>query len=178
LLPITDPSSVSSFVQNLIWLFHVVRASENLLVQAEAQADGPLREYFKQHLGEERGHAEWLREDLRSVGIDVLSTRPMPIAREMVGSIYYLIFHSDPAALLGYMQVLEGQAENLARMLPQLEAEHPASLLRTLKHHAAEDPGHFAELLAMIDELPEGRRAIIEETAEMTRNYLSRVRFQ
>jgi pyrroloquinoline quinone (PQQ) biosynthesis protein C len=166
------------FVANLIWLYHVVKASENLLVQAAAQADAALREYFEHHLEGERGHAEWLREDLLSVGVDVLSTKPLPIAREMVGSIYYLIFHSDPAALLGYMSVLEGQADNLARMLPELEAEHPASLLRTLKHHAVEDPRHFAELTAVIDKLSEDRRAIVNETAEITRNYLGRVRFQ
>jgi hypothetical protein len=149
-----------------------MKASENLLVMAASQASGDLREYFERHLEEERGHAQWLAEDLDSIGVDVERTQLPREAVEMVGSVYYMIFHADPAALLGYMAVLEGW--EMQPQLAQWEKQYPASLLRTVKFHAQEDPGHAAELQSVIYSLPPERRALVEQTRSMTIDYLRR----
>lgn len=161
-------------IRNLIFLYHVISASENLLVvAAQACKDERLRAYFEHHLLEERGHAQWLAEDLASIDVNVRATPIPPLAREMVGSIYYAIFHVDPAALLGYMQVLESSPQNEAR-LQELKKQYPASLLRTVRYHAQHDPAHVKSLSTVIDALPFDQRELVEHTRSMTCDYLRR----
>lgn len=159
-------------VENLIFLWHVMKAAENLLVQAiSCTPAGELRVYFEHHLTEERGHAEWLAEDLASVGINVRKT-PIPReACEMVGTVYYMIFHADPAALLGYMHVLESWPMPEQRFI-ELEREYPPSLLRTARHHAKHDPEHLADLDAVIASLSPERRKLVDQTQHMTLRYI------
>lgn len=162
------------FIRNLIFLYHVIIASENLLVVAAmACREGAVREYFEHHLLEERGHAQWLAEDLASVDVDV-KAMPIPaLARELVGSIYYAIFHVGPVALLGYMLALESWPHSDAH-LQELEKQYPASLLRTTRHHAQHDPGHAESLRTVIRELPSHQRQLIEHTEAMTYDYVRR----
>jgi rubrerythrin len=162
-----------SLVRNLIYLFHVMKASENLLVMAASQASGDLREYFERHLEEERGHAQWLAEDLETIGIVAARTQLPREAMEMVGSVYYLIFHADPVALLGYMSVLESWPLPEER-LQEWERQYSVSLLRTVRYHAKHDPQHLAELQAVIAALPEERRALVDQTSVMTHEFLRR----
>jgi rubrerythrin len=164
---------VVELVRNLIFVWHYIRASEHLLECAAEQAKSTdLGSYFERHLEEERDHAQWLAEDLKSVGVDVRRTRVPREAVEMVGSVYYMIFHADPAALLGYMSVLEGW--DLHSKLAQWERGYPASLLRTIKLHAHNDPAHAADLQGVIDSLPPERRALVEQTRSITIEYLQR----
>lgn len=159
-------------IPNLIFLYHLIRASENLLSVAIAQSPpGRLKAYFEQHLEEERGHAQWLVEDLKWVDIDVAQTRVPLLAVQMAGSVYYLIYHAHPAALLGYMKVLESWPMDKARFA-ELGRAYPKPLLRTVNYHIDHDPQHFQDLLAIIESIPEQQR-LIEDVAAMTRNYLA-----
>ncbi len=164
-------------VPNLIFLFHVIRASENLLVQAAkqaaAQADGTLQRYYQRHLEEERGHAQWLAEDLKTAGVDVKDTRIPREAVELVGSVYYLIFHADPCALLGYMRLLESWPLPEEK-IQALEAQHSPELLRTARHHATHDPAHLEELERVISTLAPERLDLVQETEAASRDYLVR----
>lgn len=162
------------FIRNLIFLYHVIVASENLLVVAAMTCkDEKLRTYFERHLEEERGHAQWLAEDLSSIDVNVRTTPIPPLAREMVGSVYYAIFHLDPVALLGYMHALESWPRNAER-LRELEKQYPSSLLRTTRHHARHDPEHVESLRAVINELSSPQRELIEHTQAMTYDYVRR----
>jgi hypothetical protein len=114
--------------------------------------------YLGKHLEEERGHDEWLRQDLAAIGRDpdeVLTAMPLPSVAALVGSQYYWIRHYHPVCLLGHIAVLEGYPPD-----PAL-AEHiiartgyPRAGLRTLIRHAALDRRHRDELMAAIDGLP------------------------
>jgi hypothetical protein len=158
-------------IPNLIWLYHVMAASENLLRVAIVELPpGVLRRYFEKHLEEERGHAKWLAADLRSVNIEVERTQIPLVAAQMAGSIYYLIFHAHPAALLGYMQVLESWPMDKAK-LAESGKDYPRVLLRTVNHHIEHDPAHLKEILAMIAAQPEHAK-LIADVAVMTRNHL------
>jgi hypothetical protein len=159
------------FISNLIFCYHTIVASEDLLIEAARRSDGALEDYFREHLIEEENHAQWLGEDLASVGIDVRKTKIPSEVPEMVGSIYYMVFHADPAALLGYMQALEREEWPL---MEQWEKDYPASLLRTLKHHAKHDPDHARELKRIIATLEPGRQALVEQTRQRTFHYLER----
>lgn len=158
-------------IPQLIFCYHCIVASEQLLDEAAKRSTGEFRAYFWTHLEEERGHARWLAEDLNSVGIRVEKTQLPVEAVEMVGSIYYLVFHVQPIALLGYMQALEREEWP---MLAQWEKDYPASLLRTVKHHAEHDPDHAGELKRIIATLDAGQKSLVEQTRRQTLVYLER----
>lgn len=159
-------------LNNFVFLYHAMKASENLLsVATDSTGRGsPLHEYFKAHLQEEQAHDQWLADDLETAGVDVTKTIVPRLAVEMVGSLYYLIYHVDPAALLGYMAVMECFPMPLD-VVEQLETAHGKDLTRTLRYHAENDVDHGADLLAVIDSLPEDRRWIVAQSAMQTSNY-------
>lgn len=150
----------------LVVLHQVIRASVPLMQAAAARArelpddpvSGPLAEYLDHHVDEERGHDDWLLEDLSAVGVDrdqVLARAPSPVVAELVGAQYYWMFHWHPVALLGYIFVLEGNppsAEKIEQMIAV--TGYPRSAFRTLRVHANLDPHHRSELRRMIDGLP------------------------
>lgn len=151
-----------SFVGNLRFLYHIMRASESLLIVASKVSQGALREYYKSHLEEERGHDEWLYEDLRNAGEAVF---PCPDSATMLaGAQYYYLFHVNPCALLGYMMLLEGFPMPM-EAVEALEALHGPALCRTLRHHALHDPQHIADLYNAIDALPEPQKLVVLEVA-------------
>lgn len=158
-------------IPNLIFLYHTMVASENLLRVAIGETpEGELRRYFEHHLEEERDHAKWLAEDLKCVNVEAERTEKPLLAVQMAGSLYYLIYHAHPAALLGYMRVLESWPMDKARFAERAKP-YPKALLRTLNYHIDHDPEHFADLLAIIATVPEHAK-LIEDVAAMTRNYL------
>jgi hypothetical protein len=159
-------------VPNLIFVWHCIRASEHLLECAIARSSGELADYFCRHLEEERGHATWLAEDLRSVSVEVSRTRIPREAMEMVGSLYYLIFHVDACALLGYMRVLESCP--IKDKLERLEAEYGPELLRTMRYHAEHDPHHLLGITFQTERLTSQQRSLVDQTSGITIEYLQR----
>jgi hypothetical protein len=158
-------------IPNLIFVYHTIVASENLLRVAISQTSDPsLKQYFEKHLEEERDHAQWLAEDLECINIEAAQTEVPLLAVQMAGSVYYLIFHAHPAALLGYMRVLESWPMDKAKLAERAKP-YPKALLRTVNHHIAHDPGHLEDLLAVIASVPQHAK-LIEDVATMTRNYL------
>ena len=140
-------------VANLVFLYQVIVASENLMEIALIESrDTALSQYLQRHAPEEKDHAKWLRKDLLTVGIDPDEAQLIRAAAELVGTQYYLIHHRNPNALLGYMAVLEGFPLPLP-VLEQLEKLHGKDLLRCLRFHAIHDQEHRIELFRVIDEL-------------------------
>lgn len=140
----------SRLLANLTFMHQLMVAAEPLLELAIEYSDGSLRDYFVQHLEEERGHAPWLADDLASAGVDIKASGPSRIAVALAGGMYYMIRHVSPACLLGYMLVLECFPPALAD-IAELENLHGKDLLRTVRHHAEHDPDHGADLLRVID---------------------------
>lgn len=169
--PAVDLQNRTAFLSNLVYLWHVIRASERLLEVAIEHSSDSLRKYFLDHLEEERGHAKWLAEDLATADIAMRRTDFLPLAAEMVGIIYYFVQHIDPAALLGYMLALEGLPMPLSQ-IEKLEATHGKELLRTLRYHAEHDIDHGAALSETIDALPEETRDIVFHAALLTNQHL------
>ena len=110
---------------------------------------GPLARYFGTHAEEERGHDDWLLEDLAVMGVPAAGARCWPAAPRrdlrddiaaLAGAQYYLIRHCHPACLLGYIAVLEGCPPDAAVTggLPALTG-WPAAAFRTVAEHAALD---------------------------------------
>jgi hypothetical protein len=159
-------------IPNLIFLYHAMVASERLLERASERSTGTLQDYFRSHLEEERGHDEWLAEDLDSVGVNVKKTQIPLEAMEMVGCVYYLIEHVDPAALLGYMQAMERSPDDA--LMSRFEKEYPASLLRTLHYHALHDREHARKLRDVILATTPTQQQLITQTYTQTIRYCQR----
>lgn len=148
-------------------LHGVIRASVPLMQAALAEAErrgtgdpvAPgLAAYLRRHIPEERGHDEWVRQDLAAIGADPdepARRMPPPAIAALVGAQYYWIFHHHPVCLLGYISVLEGYpptpelAEHVMR-----ETGFPKTGLRTMIRHSVIDQRHRDELLAVFDGLP------------------------
>jgi hypothetical protein len=148
--PRHDLTQPTVLVRNLVWLYQVMTASENLMEVAFRLSQRPLRDYLGPHIDEEHDHAKWLAEDLASWGIDVTTLPLNRHAVELAGTQYYLIHHVSPNELLGYMAVLEGFPFPL-EVLEQLEAIHGKTILRCLRYHAENDIEHRKELFRVID---------------------------
>lgn len=165
-----DLSQRSVLIGNMVFLYHVIKASENLLAVAAQQSEGDLKAYLVEHLEEERQHEKWLGEDLSRLGVDVTKTIVPRLAVELAGSQYYLIYHVHPAALLGYMALLEGNPMPLDHV-EALEGIHGKEALTTLRYHTEHDPDHGAELMRIIDEQPEHLRPLIVQSAVQSAYY-------
>ncbi len=167
--PLMDMSCKRNFVNNLICIAQTIVASEELLRCAISELSNmggdfnkKLLEYYKGHLDEETGHHAWILDDLDGIEMD-LNWR----AAELAGVQYYLIKHVHPAALLGYMAVLEGDPYPLS-LVDELELLHGNKLCRTLRYHAEHDLDHREDVFKMIDELPEHLENIVRENAITT----------
>jgi hypothetical protein len=144
-----------------------IRASVPLLEMArdrarDLSATDPvaagLVDYLREHAEEERGHDEWLLQDLQSVGVasaELLSRAPSGAVAALVGAQYYWVLHYHPVCVLGYLMVIEGNPPD-RRRLHDLRSRSglPASAFRTMLEHADLDINHAAELADLLDQLP------------------------
>jgi hypothetical protein len=170
--PRIDLLDRETFIRNLVFVHNVITATPQLLCAAMMHSAGDLSAYFEAHLEEERDHAQWLADDLASAGVDVHALPISLDAMSMAGSQYYLIYHVDPAALLGYMAALEcfPTPEDQVR---RLEETHGVDLCRTLRHHATHDIDHGSDVLTQIDKLDARRFQIAMSSAIQTSAFIA-----
>ncbi|MFK4444632.1 hypothetical protein ABH944_004864 [Caballeronia udeis] len=169
--PAIDLLDRERFIANLVFVHNVITATPQLLSVAMNKSHGDLSNYFEAHLEEELNHAAWLAYDLSSAGIDVADMPPSPLAMAMAGSQYYLIYHAEPAALLGYMAALECFPSPLDQV-ETLERVHGQALCRTLRYHATHDIDHGEDVLDQVDELSPRQFEIVKRNAIQTATYI------
>ncbi|MFD8481807.1 iron-containing redox enzyme family protein [Kitasatospora sp. NPDC059673] len=147
-----------------LWAMHALTVASVPLLERAASACARLDEdwaprlaaYFAGHAEEERGHDAWLLADLAAAGERAREQPlPPPLVVELAGAQYYRIEHRHPAALLGYLAVLEGHAPSpaLAGVLAA-RTGLPEAAFRTVREHADLDAGHLAEVRRQLDRLP------------------------
>ena len=147
--------------------YQVIRASTTLLELARDQAarlaltdpiSAGLTTDLARHVEEERGHDEWLLQDLSALGITAESARsdlPSPFVAGMVGAQHYWALHSHPVAILGYIAVLEGEPPEEGFFLDAARRSGlPEAAFSTLRYHARVDREHWRDLLDLLDFLP------------------------
>jgi len=145
----------------LIQTYHYIRQScplmQSALKSLVATGSAPrCQAFLRQHLEEEKGHDEWVLEDLQGLEVSRLSVAvalPLPAVVGLVGSQMYLIEHVSPVALLGYMYVLEAYPQS-QRFLGIIEEQHGIARTRitALSHHSEIDHAHREELLSLLDD--------------------------
>jgi hypothetical protein len=184
----SHPRVADLYPRYLIAVHGLVRASVPLMEAALGRArvlahDDPvaaaLAEYLSHHIPEERGHDEWVLQDLEAAGglrQEALSQLPSLSTTRAVGAQYYWIHHVHPIALLGFIAVLEGHPpsvpglDQLVRVIGL-----PTKAFRTLYAHARLDVHHRDELDALLDRLPPDERleSLMETSAVHTVDQLT-----
>ncbi len=161
-------ASLRELVPDYLFCIHtIIRASVPVMAAAlararERAADDPaaaaLAAYLAQHVDEERGHDDWLLDDLEELGVSresVWSRMPSPTVAALVGAQYYWIHHHHPIAVLGYIAVLEGTPPDESAIAQVIERTGlPARAFRTFIKHARLDPHHRDDLDAALRAMP------------------------
>jgi hypothetical protein len=155
------------YPEYLVATHGVIRASVLLMERAlerarataaEDPAAAGLAAYLEHHVEEERGHDDWLLEDLAVLGRsreEVLGQVPSASVAALVGAQYYWIEHYHPVAVLGYIGLLEGYPPSIAdvdALMARTGYEREA--FRTLIRHSELDPLHAADFDEAVDRLP------------------------
>lgn len=119
---------------------------------------GCVADYCAVHIPEERHHDEGVLDDLAVLGVSresVAKRIPSPTMAALIGAQYYWILNVHPIALLGYLEVLEGEppvAEFLEDVIQRTGL--PREAFRTYFQHADVDRKHRDDLHDALDRMP------------------------
>jgi hypothetical protein len=118
---------------------------------------GAVADYCARHIPEERHHDEGVLDDLGVLGVSresVLRRIPSPAMAALIGAQYYWILNVHPVALLGYLEVLEGEppvSEHLEEVIQRTGL--PRKAFRTYFQHADVDRKHRDDLHEALDRM-------------------------
>jgi pyrroloquinoline quinone (PQQ) biosynthesis protein C len=155
--------------------FHHVKHTVPLLRACAARVPEErheLRAALAHYIEEERGHEQWILEDLAACGEnpDAARTRPpSPATQGMVDYVYGYIRQRNPVGLLGMVHVLEGTSSALATRAAQaLERSLalPATALTYLTSHGSLDQAHVKFFETLVNGLPSRDQAAVVEVAQ------------
>lgn len=163
----THPHVREIFPEFLFTTYSLGRATVSLLETAAAAARSQwssdavataLASYCDAHIPEEAGHDEGVLDDLEALGVSresAVRRIPSPTLAALVGAQYYWTQHVHPVALLGYLEVLEGEppeAEFLENVISRTGL--PRAAFRTYFQHAVLDQKHRDDLHDALDHMP------------------------
>jgi pyrroloquinoline quinone (PQQ) biosynthesis protein C len=150
----------ATYVQYLTQAYHHVRYTVPLLCLAASRCTTTDRLYqtaLLDYVDEEKGHDEWILDDIAALGGDAESVRhglPRAACEVMVGHAHYLIEHVSPYGMLGMVHVLEGMSAALANAgaagIAKRLGVSDGKGFSYLRSHGALDEGHqdfFARLV-------------------------------
>lgn len=170
------------YVAFLRQAYHHVKHTVPLLMACGARLDGEraaLRDAMAQYIAEEKGHEEWILDDLRACGDDPEAARrapPAPATELMVAYVYDYIARVNPAGLLGMVHVLEGTSTALATNAAQVirgALGLPPEAFTYLTSHGTLDLEHvrfFASLMDRVDD-PADQAAVTHVATMVYRLY-------
>jgi heme oxygenase-like protein len=181
---------ISDLYPEFLFTLHCIMRSgvplmEATLAKAEARADddpvsATLASYLKKHIEEERGHDEWLLEDMELLGwdrSDILARPPSPTLATLIGAQYYWALHYHPVAIMGFLAPLETHpptTELIEELIVRTGLDRRA--FRTLLLHAELDPEHGDEINQLLDALAltPGQSEVLSLSAIHTVHMLAR----
>jgi pyrroloquinoline quinone (PQQ) biosynthesis protein C len=159
--------SLPSYIAFLTQAYYHVRHTVPLLQVCKTALADPkfshlhwLLPALDEYIEEERGHDEWILDDLRACGADADAIRigtPAFSTEVMVAYAYDLIQRVHPLGFFGMVHVLEGTSVALALMAAdriQQGLNLPAQAFRYLRSHGTldqEHTAHFAQLVNALD---------------------------
>jgi len=157
-------------------LYHVVWHFCPIMAAAASRLGDEFRQVryrLYQNIEEEKGHEEWVLEDVAAVGGDVETVRtvaPSPPVQAMIAFNYYTCERGHPCGVLGMLYTLEVISSvyggRVASAIARSTGIAGPGGFRFLNSHASMDLDHMAnlkELVKTIDD-PAAQDAIITAT--------------
>jgi pyrroloquinoline quinone (PQQ) biosynthesis protein C len=156
--------SLPSYLAFLREAYHHVRHTVPLLAACKAALPARhawLRAPLDEYIDEERGHDEWILDDVRACGGDaqgVRHARPAIATEVMVAYAYDTIARGNPLGFFGMVHVLEGTSVSIALLAAdaiQRPLRLPDAAFSYLRSHGTLDQKHtadFARLMERIDD--------------------------
>lgn len=162
--------------------YHHVRHTVPLLMACGSRLPERLewlREAIVHYIDEEKGHHEWILDDIRNAGGDDETVRtglPSPATELMVAYAWDTIMRRNPAGFFGMVLVLEGTSVALALDAAAAIRDRlglPEECFRYLTSHGELDKSHvdfFRRLMDRLDD-PVDQAAVIHCARMMYRLY-------
>lgn len=170
-----EGASKELYLDFLNQAYHHVKCTAPLLALAVSRCSPDDKRYQSalfEYINEERGHEEWILEDIEALGGDPDSVRqsaPRFPCKIMVGHAYYLVDRVSPYGLLGMIHVLEGMAVSLAsdavRAIRKTMPDATESGFKYLTTHSDLDIEHTKLFEKLIDEIDQKYLPLIIESA-------------
>ncbi|MBS0446487.1 MAG: iron-containing redox enzyme family protein [Proteobacteria bacterium] len=156
---------------HVVWHFNpVCAAAASRMPDSHAQ----IRYFLYEHMHEESGHEEWVRNDLEAIGVGRAVTeayQPSPHTLALSGYNYWSADRRHPCSVLGMMYTLEviasvygGTFSAAIKESLLLEGERGISFISS---HATMDVEHMAELRKVLNTIADddpARDAVVEST--------------
>jgi len=154
--------SLPSYLAFLREAYHHVRHTVPLLAACKAALPARhawLRDALDEYIDEERGHDEWILDDVRACGGDaeaVRRARPAIATELMVAYAYDTIERRNPLGFFGMVHVLEGTSVSLALLAAdaiQRPLGLPDAAFSYLRSHGTLDQKHTADFARLMDRI-------------------------
>jgi pyrroloquinoline quinone (PQQ) biosynthesis protein C len=174
--------SLPSYLAFLREAYHHVSHTVPLLQATQAALPAHHQWLFaelEEYIEEERGHEEWILDDIRACGGDADSVRsgqPSHATELMVAYAYDTIARKNPLGFFGMVLVLEGTSVSLALMAAdaiQKPLSLPDAAFSYLRSHGTLDQEHTKHLAALMDKVtdPKDQAAIVHAARAFYRLY-------
>lgn len=174
--------SLSSYVAFLTEAYHHVRHTVPLLQACKAALPAHharLAPALDEYVEEEKGHEEWILDDIRACGADaeaVRHGRPGHAAEVMVAYAYDTIQRGNPLGFFGMVHVLEGTSVSLALLAAdsiQKPLNLPDAAFSYLRSHGTLDQEHTAHFQLLMDQIsdPQDQADIVHGAKAFFRLY-------
>lgn len=168
--------SLQRYRNLLLELYHVVWHFNPTCAAAACRITDQhrqIRYFLYDHMNEEKGHEEWVLNDLRVVGVTVeqaLAYKPTMVLLGLNGYNYWSADRRHPCSVLGMIYTLEvvasvygGPMTSAITESLMLQGDQGISFISS---HATMDTEHMAELRLILNQLEddEAKTAVIEST--------------
>lgn len=162
---------------HVVWHFNPTCAAAVSRLSAEHSG---VRDFLYDHMMEEKGHDEWVINDLEVVGVgraDVLKYRPSNAVLALNGYNYWSADRRHPCSVLGMMYALEviasvygGPIASAIKESLLLEGDRGISFITS---HVTMDAEHIADLRVILNTIEDERpkTAIVESTVFNFENF-------
>jgi pyrroloquinoline quinone (PQQ) biosynthesis protein C len=174
--------SLPSYVAFLTEAYHHVKHTVPLLQTFKAALPvhhAWLAPALDEYIEEERGHEEWILDDIRACGADAEAVRhgqPGHAAEVMVAYAYDTIQRRNPLGFFGMVHVLEGTSVSLALLAAdsiQKPLNLPDAAFSYLRSHGTLDLEHTAHFQLLMDRIddPQDQADIVHAARAFFRLY-------
>lgn len=178
--------SIERYRKLLLELYHVVWHFNPVSAAAAsrmADSHKQLRYFLYEHMLEESGHEDWVRQDLAAVGVSPEATEAhdaSPFTRALVGYNYWAADRRHPASVLGMLYTLEviasvygGPFASAIKEALLLEGERGVSFINS---HATMDAEHMADLRKVLNTIDdEAACEAVVESALLNFHHFTRI---